>query len=74
MMRDQTMARFKVMVERTVYTPFFKVFEADTREQAEKLAEDEAGSLNRGREAQAGYTAGDESTDYQVKQDVTEAL
>jgi len=62
------------MTERAIYTPFFKVFEADTMEQAEQAAEAEADSLRRGREVETGWTAGDESTEYEVKLDVTEAL
>ena len=66
------MARFRIMTEQAVYTPFFKVFEAPTMEEAERMAEIQVEGLTMQQTlAGNGWEAGDSSTEYEVKLDVT---
>ena len=69
------MQKFRVMTERAVYTPFFKVYEAATQEEAERQAEAEVDALTQRQELHdLGWDAGDSSTEYTVMLDVTEPL
>jgi len=69
------MAKFRVMAEQTVYTPYFKVFEAETMEQAEQAAEAEVEAMTMQQTLDGlGWTAGDSSEECEVHTDVTEIL
>lgn len=69
------MPKFRVMVERIEYTPFFKTIEAPTEEEANKLGQADADNL-RGRQDldDVGWVEGDHSMEYEVREDVIEKL
>lgn len=69
------MGRFNVMIEEIRYRPFFKVFEAETAEQAEKKAEEEIGLTKVSERLEgSGWRAGDDSWEWEVRPDVTEEV
>lgn len=69
------MPKYRVMTERAVFTPFFKVFEAETMEAAEQMAEVQVEGMTMQQDlAGLGWTAGDSSTEHEIKLDVTEEV
>lgn len=73
--REIPTMRYRVMTEQTISVPHFKVFEAATMEEAERLAEAEVEGMTLRQDLPGlGWVVGDASTDYEVKCDVTEAL
>jgi hypothetical protein len=67
--------KFSVMVEKTIYVPYFKTFDADTQAEAERMGEAEMEQLTLKQElSDLGWAEGDHSEDYEVRPDVTTAV
>jgi hypothetical protein len=67
--------KFSVMVEKTVFIPYFKTFDAESEAEAERMGESEMESLTLSQElSDLGWAEGDQSEDYQVRRDVTTAV